>query len=67
MAMSRALAGTSLIGRSPIRIVPAVTSSRPATIRSSVVLPQPEGPTSTISAPSSIVRSTDRTACVPSG
>src|SRR5215213_769791 len=31
---------------SPIRTVPAVGSSRPATIRSVVVLPQPDGPSS---------------------
>ena|SRR5215217_6668588 len=49
------------------QVVPAVTSSRPATIRNSVVFPQPDGPTSTIRSPSSIARSTARTAWVPSG
>src|SRR5258706_361000 len=49
---------------SPRRMLPPVISSSPATIRSSVVLPQPEGPTSTIRVPSSIVRSTARTASV---
>src|ERR1700680_2483179 len=48
-------------------MVPAVTSSSPATIRSAVVLPQPEGPTSTSSSPSSTCRSSDWTAVVPSG
>ena len=51
---------------SPIRIVPVVISSSPATIRSRVVFPHPDGPTSTISVPSSIMRSTARTASVPS-
>ena len=64
--MSRFFAGTSLTSRSPIRMLPAVISSSPATIRSSVVLPQPDGPTSTIRAPSGISRSTARTASVPS-
>src|SRR6267378_3364983 len=49
MAMSRSRGGTSFTTRSPIRISPSVTSSRPATMRSSVDLPQPEGPTSTSS------------------
>src|SRR5262245_23989455 len=35
-----------------MRISPAVTSSRPATMRSSVDFPQPEGPTSTRNSPS---------------
>src|SRR3982074_2859464 len=48
-------------GRSPtlrpwIRICPPVTSSSPAIRRSSVVLPQPDGPTKTTKEPSSISR-----------
>ena len=39
--MSRSLGGTSFTTRSPIEIVPWVMLSRPATIRSAVVLPQP--------------------------
>ena len=35
-----------------MRISPSLISSRPAIIRSVVDLPQPEGPTSTISSPS---------------
>jgi hypothetical protein len=35
-----------------IEIVPLETVSRPAIIRSSVLLPQPEGPTRTMSSPS---------------
>src|SRR5438045_1301395 len=42
-------------------------SSRPATIRRAVVLPQPEGPTSTMNSPSRISRSRPSTAVVPSG
>ena len=36
-------------------------------MRSAVVLPQPEGPTSTISSPSSMSRLKPETARVPSG
>ena len=39
--------GKSLTMRPSIAIVPDVTSSRPAIIRSRVVFPQPDGPTST--------------------
>ena len=48
----------------PIRISPLVISSSPATIRSAVVLPQPEGPTRIRNSPSStsrLRRSTART------
>src|SRR5829696_653595 len=60
--MSRA-AGCSLVTSRPsIRIRPAVTFSRPPIERSRVVLPHPEGPTSTTNFPSSIVRLTSSTA-----
>ena len=49
MAMFRSLAATRLTTRSPMEISPAVMSSRPAIMRSSVDLPQPDGPTSTTS------------------
>src|ERR1700761_2806728 len=52
--MSRSLGWTLLTTRSPIEIVPEVMFSRPASIRSKVDLPQPEGPTRTTKAPSSI-------------
>ena len=47
---------------SPIRMVPEVTSSRPASMRSEVDLPQPEGPTRTMNSPSAISRSRPLTA-----
>src|SRR4030042_2463656 len=47
MAMSRSLGSTALTSRSPIWISPDDTDSRPAIILSAVVLPHPEGPTST--------------------
>src|SRR5215469_6502761 len=65
--MSRCLGSTSLTGWPSMEIVPDVTSSRPATIRSAVVLPHPEGPTSTSSSPSPTERSSESTATVPSG
>ncbi len=48
MAMSRSIGGSSFTTVSPIRISPEVIDSSPATIRSVVVLPQPEGPTRTM-------------------
>src|SRR4051794_17648167 len=64
--MSRSFGATSLTPRSPIRSSPALTASRPAAIRSDVVLPQPDGPTSTIRDPSSTLRFRSETATVPS-
>src|ERR1700681_4292420 len=52
--MSRSLGWTLLTTRSPIEIVPEVIFSSPASIRNKVDLPQPEGPTRTTKAPSSI-------------
>ncbi len=54
MAMLRSLGSSRLTTRSPIRIVPALTSSSPATMRSKVDLPQPDGPSTTRSSPSAI-------------
>jgi hypothetical protein len=45
MAMSRSFGGMSLTIRPPISIVPALDRSSPATMLSSVDLPQPDGPT----------------------
>src|SRR3954454_18820164 len=67
MAMSRSRDATWLTTRSPMRSRPLEISSRPATIRSAVVLPQPEGPTRTMNSPSSIWRLSELTAVVPSG
>src|SRR6516165_7460894 len=52
--MSRSLGWTLLTTRSPIEIVPEVMFSSPASMRSRVDLPQPDGPTSTTNSPSSI-------------
>src|SRR5947208_2927603 len=65
--MSRSGGSMSLTTRSPIRISPDVTSSSPATIRSAVVLPQPDGPTKIMNSPSSTVRFISFTASVPFG
>src|ERR1700716_4092880 len=66
MAMSRSFGGRSLTTRSPIVISPAVISSSPATIRSVVDLPHPEGPTRTTNSLSRIWRFTSLTACTSS-
>src|ERR671935_884050 len=52
---------------SPIERTPSEIDSRPATIRSAVVLPHPEGPTKTMNSPSRTSRFMSETARVPSG
>src|ERR1035437_5156395 len=47
MAMSRSLGSMSLTSVSPMNISPELIDSRPAIMRSTVDLPQPEEPTST--------------------
>ncbi len=54
--------GTSFISRPPILSSSPEIVSRPAIIRSVVLLPQPDGPTSTTNSPSPICRSRSRTA-----
>src|ERR671934_104367 len=63
--MSRSIGGTSLTTLPPISTSPSVASSSPAVIRSTVVLPDPDGPTRTRNSPSSISRSRSSTATVP--
>src|SRR3954470_5957610 len=65
--MLRSIGCMSLTTRPPMRISPSVSSSRPAVRRRTVVLPEPDGPTSTSSSPSSISRSTPSTATAPPG
>src|ERR1044071_2590855 len=65
MAMLRSMGGRSFTTSVPIRISPEVISSRPATMRSVVVLPHPEGPTSTMNSLSRISRLTSFTAWKP--
>src|SRR5947209_8468316 len=65
--MSRRFGSTSVTSRPPMRMAPSVTSSSPAMQRNNVVFPQPDGPTSTMNSPSSIVRSTPSTARAPFG
>ena len=54
--MSRLAGSTSVMSRPSIRMRPDVEGPMPAIMRRSVVLPQPEEPTSTVNLPSSIVR-----------
>src|ERR1700730_2407697 len=54
MAMSRSLGGTALTTRPPMAISPDVMFSRPASMRSKVDLPQPDGPTRTTNSPSAM-------------
>src|SRR5437868_4014757 len=66
MAMSRSIGARLFTTLPSMLISPELISSRPATMRSVVVLPQPEGPTSTTNSRSRISRFTSLTACVPS-
>jgi hypothetical protein len=52
--MSRSAGSMSLTTRPAIAISPPLISSSPATMRSSVLLPQPDGPTMTMNSPSAI-------------
>src|SRR4029079_11012925 len=63
--MSRWAGCSAVMSTSPIEIVPSVISSSPAIIRSSVDLPQPDGPTRTMNSPSAIERLTSSTATTP--
>src|ERR1700726_4355519 len=62
MAMSRSIGARSFTTTSPIRTWPEVIDSSPATMRKVVVLPQPEGPTSTTNSLSRMARFTSLTA-----
>ena len=55
----------SLTTRSPMRISPDVIVSTPAIMRSSVDLPQPDGPTITQKCPSGTSKETPFTASTP--
>src|ERR671934_914131 len=65
--MSRSIGWTPSTTRPPIAISPSVASSSPATRRSAVVFPEPDGPTSTSSSPSATWRSRRSTAVAPPG
>ena len=62
MLTGRLLGGIPAMSCPSIRISPSVGSSNPAIIRSSVVLPQPDGPSSTKNSPAMISRLTLSTA-----
>src|ERR1700722_17511330 len=57
MAMPRLLGSRGVTSAPSISITPASVSSRPAMAFSSVDLPQPDGPSSTVKSPASIGRS----------
>ena len=62
IAMSRSFAGTWFIMRPSIDTVPEVIGSSPAIMRSTVDLPQPEGPSRTMNSRSATVKLTSLTA-----
>src|SRR3954454_18287777 len=67
MAMLRWRGARSVTGSPLSRIAASLGSSRPAIIRRTVDLPQPEGPSRTMNSPSLTSRLTLSTATVPSG
>ena len=66
MAMSRSLGAMSFMTLPSMMSSPSVISSRPATMRSVVDLPQPEGPTRTMNSLSAMSRLNSWTATTPS-
>ena len=62
MLTSRSAAESRVTSLSPIMIWPSLAISRPAIMRSVVVLPQPEGPSSVTSLPASMEKLTLSTA-----
>src|SRR3954453_18727279 len=66
MAIWRARGGRSVTSRPPINTSPPLGASRPPIMRSKVVLPHPDGPSSTRNSPSFDARSMPSTATTPS-
>ena len=64
MEMPRRAGGSPVTSASPIVMRPDVSVSRPATRRSVVDLPQPDGPSSTTSVPTAASKLTSSTARV---
>src|SRR5437763_3487593 len=62
MLTSRSLAERDVTSVPPMRMRPLVTDSRPATMRSVVVLPHPDGPSSVHSVPGSTLNEMSSTA-----
>jgi hypothetical protein len=67
MAMSRSAGSTWFTTLPPMKIVPSEIVSSPAIMRNSVDFPQPEGPSSTVNAPSGMASETPFTASTPPG
>jgi hypothetical protein len=64
---SRSNGGAAVTSRPRRLTVPEVGRSNPAIIRSTVVLPEPEGPRSVTNSPSAMSRSSPWTATTPPG
>ncbi len=60
--MSRSLDGTPVMLLPPISMAPSSMSSSPASMRSAVLLPEPDGPTRTTNSPSEMSRLSASTA-----
>src|SRR3972149_2583646 len=66
MLMPRSRGGRAVMSRPSTSILPEVASSNPARIRQAVVLPLPEGPSSTTNSPLSNCKLKRSSATVPS-
>src|SRR5437660_8334721 len=62
--MLRVCGGSRMTSRPAIRMAPPLASRKPAIMRSVVVLPQPEGPSSTTNSPSATSSDRSSTASV---
>src|SRR6516162_5566484 len=65
MPMPRSRGGRAVTSRPSTRMRPPLGCSRPASRRQAVVLPEPDGPSSTRNSPASKARSSARSATVP--
>ena len=65
MPMRRALAASFVTSCPATRMLPASAAMKPARMRSSVVLPQPLGPSRQINSPLAICRSNSASTCRP--
>jgi len=64
MLTSRSVADSAVTSSLSIRMAPSLAASSPAIMRSTVVLPQPDGPSSVVKVPDATAKLTPATAVV---
>ena len=67
MATSRRCGGTRVTSRPSNQTLPALGVSSPAISRNNVLLPEPDGPSTTSSSPALMVKSNGWSAAIPPG